>query len=326
MAKISVIVPVYKVEPYLHRCVDSILAQTFSDFELILVDDGSPDNCPVICDEYAQKDSRVVVIHKKNGGLSSARNAGLDWAMANSQSQWIAFVDSDDWVHSLYLEKLYAAVTEENVQVSICLYAETYGDHPPFQEPLSPEGTTLNRQQLQELSLQVKDVAVVAWNKLYQKELFAKIRYPLGKLHEDEFTTHRILWGAEKGVLLQDVLYYYFQRSDSIMGRPFTAANLDANEAFQEQIRFYFDNRFIDIAQMYSLQQEEELAALIQTHSSKEGDRLILKRSRQLYRQLVKISKPLWPRKFWLERCLFAISPKLMNGFFRLYNGMKRKK
>ena len=107
--KVSVIVPVYKVEAYLHRCVDSVLNQSFSDFELILVDDGSPDNCGAICDEYAQKDSRVHVIHKTNGGLSDARNAGIDWAFANSDSQWLTFIDSDDWVHRDYLKLLLGA-------------------------------------------------------------------------------------------------------------------------------------------------------------------------------------------------------------------------
>ena len=120
MAEISVIVPVYKVEPYLRRCVDSILAQTFSDIEVILVDDGSPDGCPAICDEYARLDKRVKVIHQKNGGLSAARNAGLDWVFANSDSQWISFVDSDDWVHPQFLEYLYRAIVDYNVKISVC--------------------------------------------------------------------------------------------------------------------------------------------------------------------------------------------------------------
>ena len=112
MPLISVIVPVYKVEEYLNRCVDSILSQTFTDFELILIDDGSPDNCGKICDEYAQKDNRVCVIHKKNGGLSSARNTGIDWAFKNSNSQYITFVDSDDLITKDYLEKLNDAIKE----------------------------------------------------------------------------------------------------------------------------------------------------------------------------------------------------------------------
>ena len=106
MPLISVIVPVYKVEEYLSRCVDSILSQTFEDFELILIDDGSPDNCGKICDEYTKKDNRVHVIHQENGGLSSARNAGIDWAFENSDSEWLTFIDSDDWVHIQYLDLL----------------------------------------------------------------------------------------------------------------------------------------------------------------------------------------------------------------------------
>ena len=107
---ISIVVPIYKVEKYIHRCIESILAQTFTDFDLILVDDGSPDNCGKICDEYAVKDKRIHVIHKENGGLSDARNAGIDWAFANSDSEWITFIDSDDWIHPKYLETLYNAV------------------------------------------------------------------------------------------------------------------------------------------------------------------------------------------------------------------------
>ena len=119
MANISVVVPVYKVEQFLHRCVDSILCQSYEAFDLILVDDGSPDNCGKICEEYAEKDSRVHVIHQKNGGLSAARNTGIAWSIANSDSRWIAFVDSDDWVHPRFLEKLGLALQESNVKPEI---------------------------------------------------------------------------------------------------------------------------------------------------------------------------------------------------------------
>ena len=122
MPIISVIVPVYKVEPYIHRCIDSILSQTFVDFELILIDDGSPDNCPDICDEYALKDNKIHVIHQKNSGLSVARNAGLDYVSSSSNSEWITFVDSDDWIDKHYLEYLYKAANESNTNISSCVY------------------------------------------------------------------------------------------------------------------------------------------------------------------------------------------------------------
>ena len=134
MKIISVIVPVYKVEKFIHRCIYSILAQTFKDFELILVDDGSPDNCGKICDEYALKDNRIHVIHKENGGLSDARNAGIDWAFANSNSEWITFIDSDDWIHPKYLEALYNAVKKSGCEISICGFEETEGNNPNVDE------------------------------------------------------------------------------------------------------------------------------------------------------------------------------------------------
>ena len=122
MAAISVIVPVYKVERYLKRCVDSILDQTFRDFELILVDDGSPDRCGEICEKYAEKDKRIVVLHRENGGLSAARNTGLDWIFANSNSTYVTFIDSDDWVHPQYLEILSRVIESNNVAVSVAQF------------------------------------------------------------------------------------------------------------------------------------------------------------------------------------------------------------
>ena len=188
MAAICVIVPVYKVEPYLHRCVDSILNQTFTNFELILVDDGSPDNCGVICDEYAAKDSRVHVIHQKNGGLSAARNAGIDWAFAHSDSTWLTFVDSDDWIHPQMLEILYHTAVDNHVKVSICSFAITHGEKP---EVLPDEYKV-------SIYTPVDFYNSVACGKLYYKNCFQSIRYPVGRIHEDEFTTYRILFQQEK--------------------------------------------------------------------------------------------------------------------------------
>ncbi len=166
MTEISIIVPVYNVEKFLPRCIDSILEQTYTNFELILVDDGSPDNCGRICDEYVEKDSRVAVIHQKNGGLSAARNAGLDWAFENSDSEWITFIDSDDWVHPLYLECLYNACIMNNLEIAVCNYLRTdkeelfHSDVPVF-ETIMPGYLWQNRY----------GVAVIACCKLYYKLL-----------------------------------------------------------------------------------------------------------------------------------------------------------
>lgn len=234
MPQISVIVPVYKVEPYLPRCVDSILEQTFTDFELILVNDGSPDNCGAICDEYASKDARVHVIHQANGGLSAARNAGIDWAFANSDSQWLAFVDSDDWVHPQYLELLYETARENNVKISICEFQRLYNEEP---DPVQLNSKTVLLD-WETLLIEHNLTAIVAWNKLYAKEVFIGLRYPVGKIHEDEFLTYKLLYCAKKSAYFQTALYYYYQNPNGIMGRAFSLKRLDAVDAYIERVYF----------------------------------------------------------------------------------------
>ena len=178
--EISIIVPVYKTERFLSACISSILAQTFTDFELILVDDGSPDNCPALCDAAAKRDSRVWVIHKQNGGVSTARNAGLDAAQGN----WIAFVDSDDTVEPEYLEKMHKAVLETGADFAICssqCIDETGktlagGEHRLLNEFL-PQEEVLRRMVVSDFQ--------VPWNKLYRRKLLENLRYPENKAFED---------------------------------------------------------------------------------------------------------------------------------------------
>ena len=205
--KLSVIVPVYKVEPYLQKCIDSILNQTFRDLELILVDDGSPDSCPAICDAAAEKDERVVVLHRKNGGLSAARNAGL---MA-ARSDYIGFVDSDDYIAPEMYEKLYAAMVESNAQLAVCsyTYVDTKGNVlPKWESPILSGGGVLDRVQMMDrLGGDRSWYYITAWNKLYRRELFENIRFPFGKLHEDEYVVHHVFWACERIVVLPESLY-----------------------------------------------------------------------------------------------------------------------
>lgn len=235
MPNISVIVPVYKVEPFLHRCVDSILAQTYEDFELILVDDGSPDRCGGICEEYAARDSRIHVIHQKNGGLSAARNTGIDWAFANSSSRWLAFVDSDDWVHPDYLKLLYETAEHCLCKISACGQFRTSGEAFPQEEEgnrvcLSADDYYCGKNH--------NSLPAVAWNKLYHKSLFKKLRYPIGKLHEDEFTTYQALYQAGKVGLTNRVLYAYYQNPEGIMRSEWNPRRMHVLEAFEQQIAF----------------------------------------------------------------------------------------
>ncbi len=236
---LSIIVPVYDVENYLQKCIDSILAQTFTDFELILVDDGSPDNCPALCDTAAAKDARVRVIHQKNGGLSAARNAGLDVA----RGEWIGFVDSDDYIAPEMYEKLYRAVQQTGADFALCDFAEVDEAGAPSNartHGVITQQIFTERELLQSAYL---TMMLVAWNKLYRRAIFAQLRYPVGKLNEDIFVSPDICLQAQKAVVVPEALYYYVQRSGSIMGKTKTLCHYDAAEAAQRYWNRLVENR-----------------------------------------------------------------------------------
>ena len=236
MSAISVIVPVYKVEDYLHRCVDSILSQSFSDFDLVLVDDGSPDSCGSICEEYARKDARVQVIHQENGGLSAARNTGIDWAFANSDSRWLTFVDSDDWVHPDFLRLLYGAVTETGCRFAACGNSRTGGED--FPEAGEQPCRVLSADDYYCGEATGGIAPVTAWAKLYEKSLFSTLRYPVGKIHEDEFTTYRAVYEAGRIAVIPQPLYAYYQNPAGIMQSKWTPKRLAILEALEAQIAY----------------------------------------------------------------------------------------
>lgn len=235
MPNISVIVPVYKVEPFIRRCVDSILSQTYEDFELILVDDGSPDNCGAICDEYAAMDGRVQVIHQKNGGLSAARNAGIDFVFANSRSQWLAFVDSDDWVHPDFLLLLHKAAEQTRSRISACGFFHTDGAPIPGDEDCSIKGLSADDYYCEDIH---GNGTPAACGKLYHRSLFKSLRYPVGKLHEDEFTTYLALYEAGQIGVTPARLYGYFQNAQGITHSRWSPKRMHALEAFEKQIAF----------------------------------------------------------------------------------------
>ncbi len=244
MPRISVIVPVYKVEQYLDRCVQSILKQTYTDFELILVDDGSPDRCGEMCDEYAKQDERIVVIHQENGGLSAARNAGIDWAFANSDSEWLHFVDSDDWIHSRMLELLYNATEEHQVKIALCDYfksSKTEPDELSFDEA-EYDSIKMTPTQVYEYKLELIDFTVA---KLYKKELFETLRYPVSYLFEDAWTTYRAMFAVDEVALIKGKMYCYYINPTSITNSEWTPAWIKALEAHEEQLRFFRNNGFI---------------------------------------------------------------------------------
>ena len=234
MPKVSVIVPVYKVEAYLDRCVQSVLHQSEPDLELILVDDGSPDGCPTLCDGYARKDPRVHVIHQKNGGLSAARNAGMEYMYAHSDSSWLTFLDSDDWIHRDFLKRLLRAVRENQAEIAYCrLKRVERREEDPEPGPLLP--AVLSPEQVY---TEHYEKCICACAQLISRPLYEQIRFPVGKLNEDAFTTHKVLFGARNAVVLEEPLYYYYFNSESIMRSAWSPRRLDELEGHRVRLQY----------------------------------------------------------------------------------------
>lgn len=239
MPEISVIVPVYNVEQWIEQCVESIRKQTFSDLEIILVDDGSPDCCPEICDKYACIDNRIKVLHKPNGGLSSARNAGIDVA----QGQYIIFIDSDDFISYYMIEKLYEAIKKYEADVAICGIQRVDQDGKPIlhevKSVLDNQSTWSQSEFWKKWEKDGEAVCVVTWNKIYKKEIFDEIRFDEDKLHEDVFILHKWVEHCNIIAIVSEKLYYYRQREGSIMHNNFTIRNLDTVEALTNRAAYF---------------------------------------------------------------------------------------
>lgn len=208
---ISIIVPIYKTEPYLRKCLDSIVQQTYRNLEIILVDDGSPDNCGAICDEYAPQDERIKVIHKPNGGLSSARNAGI----AVATGEYIGFVDSDDWIELDMFEYLISNALIHNSDITACSHLKCFPDHQEF----CGWNNTLILEMESALVLLLEDETLhnYVWDKLWRSSLFDGISFPEGKTFEDIAVSYQLFLRADKVVLLPEAKYNYLQHSNSIV-------------------------------------------------------------------------------------------------------------
>lgn len=252
--KLSIIVPVYMVEPYLRRCIDSILSQTFTDFELILVDDGSPDNCPSICDEYAKIDSRVVVIHKKNGGLSDARNAGLDIA----RGEYIGFVDSDDFIHPQMYEIMFHFADRLSADMVSCdFYRFLEGEKINIREiSVDDIDFVCMNKSLLLASFYPENcyrINATVCNKLYKSKVFKKIRFPVGLYYEDSYIFLNTIEVCERIVTLPEPLYYYLQRDGSIMHSEYTPKWFQGTYINNNNVAF-FRNRKLPEQVEYALE------------------------------------------------------------------------
>lgn len=254
--KISVVIPTYNAEKYIHNAIKSILNQTYKNLQIILVDDGSTDNSGKICDEFAEKDSRIEVIHKKNGGAADARNYGLE----KVNGEYIAFLDSDDYLYPTFYEELYKLLKQHNTDIAECDYVRiNIDDYEKSQQII--ENENLKFQQEEEINNNLESLRlmygaalkpyvkkVVLWNKLYKKDLWKDIRFPAGKLYEDERTIYKVYYKANKLVSTNKILHGYIQSNNSMMRRNMTRRMIeDTLETCVEPAEFFKEHNEIEM-------------------------------------------------------------------------------
>ncbi len=277
MPLVSVIVPVYNTEQYLQRCIDSILAQTFKDFELILVDDGSPDNCGAICDEYSARYDFIFSIHKENGGVSAARNDGV----GRATGKYVTFIDPDDWIDRFYLERLYRACEDNDADIAVGSSERIFCE----KEATTPdeEGTVV-RNRYEALNIYGMHGGAdirSSWAKLIKREIVCKELFPMGRvMAEDAACVYRWYWQATKIVEVRGARYYYFQNAGSICHSAYGWHNIDYFRTYDEMLQFYEDKGLYKLLEqnigdyLYCLcsdyetcirQNKSEIASFIQT-------------------------------------------------------------
>lgn len=320
---ISVIVPVYNVEKYLRKCIDSIINQTYKALEIILVDDGSPDNCGLICDEYAEKDSRVRVIHKENGGLSDARNAGLDIA----DGEYIMFVDSDDFVECDMCETLYTRLMKDKSDMSLCSIMCVDEGSNQIQDNLSlnvDDAVLTKSEAISKFGTHNACAYVVAWNKLYKRFLWQNIRFPIGRLHEDEFVAHKLIDKCEKISTVSKRLYNYFQRCNSIMSSNYSVRRLDAIQAYIERLQYMLKQ---DILAPVPYTIHLIINAMLQAYSKLDLSDVGIHKTVKSYKEMVNkfylniLCKQI-PVKTKVHLTVFTISPKIYKKLIKLSSGV----
>lgn len=311
MINVSIIIPVYNVEPYLERCINSILAQTYANIEIILIDDGSTDRSPQICDEYATKDNRIVVIHKKNGGQGEARNQGLDIC----KGDYISFVDSDDWVEPTYIDELLKAALTTEADIAICELKRTRSpeekrtSQKPYQQYYTPTEAISRLFTKREVSF----IGPVC--KIYKRHLLKTIRFPLGKYHEDEFFSYLVFFQASKIAYTSEILYYYFQRANSTMGTPHP---YDLLEAEEKQFDFILKHNLADVLASQAKLICWQTLYIYSQKRSKE-----LKNKLQHYTKYLKVQNRPFIHFFWLK--IFCHFPSLYSTLRKISPILIRK-
>lgn len=312
---ISVIVPVYNVKKYISECIDSILAQTYNYFELILVDDGSKDGSGDICENYGKKDERIRVFHKENEGLSSARNKGIDEAVGD----YICFVDSDDTLRADYLEKLYNAITVDKSDISICDIQATKLSEENLQKKVIFKMTSADAKKwLYDERTKEYVLMVVAWNKLYSSKIFEGIRYPEGKLHEDEFMIGLVLSKASVISFVPEKLYIYRDNTSGITSdvNRFNIRHFDVIDAYAERINCATNDGDIEFA-IVTLKNALYKCARFYRDGKESGAVDFASVAQKRFKNLLRIYGSLLNTKQQMKYRLFLLMPGV---FVTLYN------
>ena len=307
---ITIIIPIYNVEKYLTRCVDSVLQQTYTNLEIILVDDGSPDNCGRICNEYAELDPRIRVIHKTNGGVSSARNAGLDIMTG----EYLMFVDSDDYIALDCVEYLFGLIKRFSAQISIGNYVETRGGEYEFKQALESVGLISGRKAI-ERQFGRKTVQYVSpWAKLYVRSLFTGLRFPEGLLHEDEGIMYRLFYDCDQIAVSQRDVYAYYYNPKGITKCPKKRNYQDLCAVLKEQIKFYSERGEVVFEARVRNRYCIQAASHYLPKGYYEEPKVIVQNAKQMYKGVLQIKQiSLVERlKGWMCAYLCAVVAHLM--------------
>jgi len=317
-ALVSIVIPVYKVEKYLDRCMSSVLGQTYQNLEIIMVDDGSPDQCPQLCDEYASRDSRIRVIHKENGGQSSARNAGLDIMSGD----YCFFVDSDDFIHAGTVEYLMNLSLKYNADLVQC--ANDWGSNEEF--ATSPNYEDDKPEYLDDNSIfSSPKNNVTLWSKLYRSSLWKDVRMPIGKSNEDDYTTWKLYYRANAVVVTDLRLYYNFVNADGISAGLRKVPNITYPiEAYHERIAFFDEKGENGLSVLSKWRYSLYLMLAMGSENLRKEDKITLvKEYRLIYKDVLMCSHVPIAHKILIM--LTFISPKFA-VIARRYNKQKKYK
>lgn len=324
MDKVSLIVPVYNVDKYLEECLDSLINQSYDNIEIILINDGSTDNSGNICDKYSNKYSKVKTFHKENAGLSSARNMGIE----KSIGDYLFFVDSDDFIHPETIKIMCGLMIKENCDIVQCDFFKFHDKDSINFEPVTTtvkhecyDGLTAVKSIYSEKSIE----ATIVCNKMYKRKLFDKVRFPIGKRNEDEFTTYKLLYESKKVIYIYEKFYYYRQRENSIMHSKIDINRLDYLEALEERMKFFLDNNDCTMYKKTLIQYVESARDIcikfIEQGVFEEQVSMLLTKYNSTMNLLIKDSSVPFKKKILMK--FFANNPKL---YINIRKMLKKKK